>query len=410
MPADAKPTVIIGVGAGIAAYKVGYVVRGLRALGWRTHVIPTPASLNFVGAQTWAELSENPVDPEVFTTGPYGHVRLAREADLIVLAPATADLLAKAAVGLAGDMLTATLLASPAPVIAFPAMHTQMWLNEATQSNVSTLRKRGWTVVDPLDGPLSSGDTGPGRLPEPQDIVDHVEAFQSALNTGCLAGKKIVITAGGTQEPLDPVRFLGNRSSGLQGIELARAAVNMGAQVDLVVANVAAKLPPESAQLRVIQAPSASQMLEAVENSVKTADALIMAAAVADFTPAVPATQKIKKQGSDPLTLELVQTPDILLTIAGSDQRPPVLVGFGAETGTLEEVLFKGAAKARKKTADLLAVNRVGEGLGFGDVDNTLVLLDAGGDQVGELTGSKKHLARELLGLVCKRLKAKESS
>lgn len=394
---------LVGVGAGIAAYKVALVVREFRRLGWNVHVIPTPRSLEFVGAETWRELSENPVETSVFhrdwaNDDGRGHVELAREADLVVLAPATADLLAKARAGLAGDLLTTTLLASAAPVIAFPAMHTQMWLSSATQENVEVLRQRGWTVVPPEDGALSSGDTGPGRLPEPQRIVALAQEAMSNLvdATGALEGRRIVITAGGTQEPLDPVRYIGNRSSGTMGVALARQAAAQGADVLLIAAGVTEELPAHDPRIRVERAMTATQMLEAVQRET-AADALIMAAAVADFAPSHQQEAKIKKSGDEPLILELQQTPDILATITDAEDSPTVVIGFGAETGDQDSVMAMGAQKAQRKGADLLAVNRVGVDAGFGDVQSSLSYFGPDGSRIGGAEGDKSQLAADLV-------------
>lgn len=400
---DTAPTVLVGVGAGIAAYKVALVVREFRRLGWAVHVLPTARSLEFVGAETWRELSENQVETSVFhrdwsADDGRGHVELARAADLVVLAPATADLLARARAGLADDLLTTTLLASAAPVIAFPAMHTQMWLSHATQENVAALRERGWTVVPPGDGALSSGDRGPGRLPEPQQIVALV---QEALSQdpgieATLAGKRVVVTAGGTQEPLDPVRYIGNRSSGTMGIALARRAAAQGADVVLIAAGITEALPETNPRIRVERAMTAAQMLEAVQREAG-ADALIMAAAVADFAPARAQNAKIKKSGDQSLVLELRQTPDILATMAAAEHRPTVVVGFGAETGDEDSVMAMGAQKARRKGADLLAVNRVGTDAGFGDVQSALTYFGPDGTRVGGAEGNKGRLAADLV-------------
>lgn len=397
------PTVVVGVGAGIAAYKVAYVVRGFRKLGWNVHVVPTPASLEFVGGATWRELSENPVWVQVFHEEGDGHVELARIADLIVLAPATADLLARARAGVANDLLTATLLASSAPIIAFPAMHTNMWLNPATKENVSVLRSRGWTIIDPEEGVLSSGDAGPGRLPEPTVIIQQtVDALQRVADpSGALSGVRVVVTAGGTREALDPVRFIGNRSTGRQGVEIAEEAAKLGAEVLLIAGAIEVPLPEANKRITVLRATSALEMLGAVEDALPETDVLVMCAAVGDFAPAHASDTKIKKtDDDDSLVLELVQTPDILATVSASSARPRVLVGFGAETGSLDTVRELGSAKALRKGADLLAVNRVGSDVGFGDVDSELMYFDDRGVQIGSVSGSKDRLARDLMGRV----------
>ncbi len=401
-PNRALPTVVVGVGAGIAAYKVAYAVRGFRKLGWNVHVVPTPSSLNFVGRATWSELSENPAPSDVFDAEPLGHVELARRADVIVLAPATADLLARARAGMADDLLTATILASSAPVIAFPAMHTAMWQSLATQDNVRALKERGWSIVEPATGALSSGDVGLGRMVEPDVIVDATRGLlERHENPGCLSGKHVVITAGGTQEPIDPVRYVGNRSTGKFGVELARQAAEDGAQVTLIVAGTSVPLPSDQPQIKLVNAPSAEQMRQAVAGVLPSADALIMAAAVADFTPQSPSESKIKKTGPKTgLTLQLVQTVDILKEVTNSSP-DAIVIGLGAETGSEDEVLQKGREKALYKGADLLAVNRVGTGAGFGDVKSKLWFFTPDGELVDSSTGDKKQLASQLLARLC---------
>lgn len=404
-----SPTVVLGVGAGIAAYKVAHVVRDLRRADVVVHVIPTEASTNFVGLQTWQELSENPVATEIFH-GPeqLSHIELARIADLFVVAPATADLLAKLRAGMASDLLTATFLAAGCPKLLVPAMHTQMWENPATQENVEVLRQRGIAVLEPATGRLSSGDTGAGRLPEPETIAEVIlqeldqnaaDEGESGRRAGPLVGQRVVVTAGGTLEPIDPVRFIGNRSSGSQGIELARAAAQLGADVTLLAANVTVPLPVESG-IDVVQTPTAVDMLAAVERVVPNADALFMAAAVADYRPEASTGGKLKKEewGSSP-QLQLVENPDILRSVAVSADRPRILVGFAAETGPREQVLRLGQEKARRKGADLLAINQVGEDKGFGEVENTLTVVDEEGDEVASFSGTKTELAYALVNL-----------
>lgn len=401
-------TVLVGVGAGIAAYKVAFVVRGLKARGVDVHVLPTEASLNFVGTATWVELSQNPVTTSVFSGEGPGHVALAAEADLVILAPATADLLARVAQGAASDLLTTTVLATAAPMIAFPAMHTQMWLAPATQDNVRTLRSRGVRVVDPDDGPLSSGDTGPGRLPSPERII--AEAMDLLNCSGPLTGRRILVTAGGNQEPIDPVRYVGNRSTGTQGYALAEAALSLGAEVTVIRAAATAEAPTESPRLHFIDALSAESMYDAVHAHLADCDALIMAAAVADYAPADLSDRKLKKKPDvDILELRLKKTPDILRTVASSPQRPAVLVGFGAETGTPAEVAEMGAAKAKSKGADILAVNRVGGGRGFGAVPNELLYFDAEGQFLGTAAGTKPQVAADLIGRVSTLLDVKDT-
>ncbi len=391
----------MGVGAGIAAYKAALLVRLFRGYGWAVHVIPTPSSLHFVGEETWRELSENPVATGVFGLQGQGHVELARRADLVVVAPATADLLGRFRMGLADNLLTTTVLATHAPVLLAPAMHTEMWASAATQDNMETLLSRGFRSVGPGVGPLSSGDFGPGRMAEPEQIAQAAQQLlterrqdESPQETGgALSGKRVLVSAGGTHEAIDPVRFIGNRSSGRQGIAIAQALRDRGAEVTLLAANVTVPLPPEESGLRVSRVTSALDLKAEIQKRLAEVDGLIMAAAVADFRPDGEQSGKIKKSGDSGLTLTLVQNPDILRSVATSAERPAVLVGFGAETGTPEQVLALGAAKAIRKGADLLAVNEVGHTVGFGDVDNRLFFFDAAGELLGEAEGSKADVA-----------------
>ncbi|WP_075889431.1 bifunctional phosphopantothenoylcysteine decarboxylase/phosphopantothenate--cysteine ligase CoaBC [Actinomyces provencensis] len=398
-------TVVVGVGAGIAAYKMAQVVRDLMRGGHDVTVVPTPASLSFVGAATWEALSGHPAHSGVFEAGGADHVEIARRAELVLVAPATADLLARLRLGMADDLLTTTVLAATCPVVVAPAMHTAMWQDPATRENVRVLRQRGITVLDPAEGALSSGDTGVGRLPDPEVLVRAaLEALGERRSADAqdhpLHGVRILVTAGGTREAIDPVRFLGNRSSGRQGCAVAAAALALGAEVTLVLANVDPGLVPEG--VRVVHAPSAASMEEAVTSRLGGTDVLVMAAAVADFRPRETREEKIKKDPStdDAPVITLERTTDILAESAHSPHRPRVVVGFAAETGSVEDVLARGREKAERKGADLLAVNAVGAGLGFGDVDNTLHLLDAHGEEVATITGSKESVARDLVDQV----------
>lgn len=397
-------TVVVGVGAGIAAYKVATVVRDLMREGLDVTIVPTPGSLSFVGTATWEALSGHPVHSGVFEAGGADHVEIARRAELVLIAPATADLLARLRLGMADDLLTTTVLAATCPVVLAPAMHTAMWEDAATRENVQVLRRRGFTVVDPASGALSSGDSGVGRLPEPEVLTGAVlEALRGGRSTDGerpLRGVRLLVTAGGTREAIDPVRFLGNRSSGRQGCAVAARARELGAEVTLVAANVDPGLVPDGVQA--VPAPSAASMLDAVRARLDTTDVLVMAAAVADFRPVGVSDRKIKKDPAteDAPALTLERTVDILATVTRDPRRPRVVVGFAAETGTPEEVLRLGREKALRKGADLLAVNAVGPGRGFGDVDNTLHLLDRHGEEVGTLSGTKDSLADGLLDRV----------
>ena len=399
----AHPTrrVVLGVSGGIAAYKAAELLRRLVEAGHDVTVVPTEAALRFVGEPTWAALSHNPVATDVWTGAEQvPHVRLGRQADLVVVAPATADLMARAAHGMADDLLTNTLLTARCPVLFAPAMHTEMWLHPATVANVATLRSRGATVLEPAYGRLTGTDTGQGRLPEPAEIARLAELLlrrPDALPAD-LAGRRVLITAGGTREALDPVRFLGNRSSGRQGFELATVAAARGAQVSLVAANVELPSPAGSELIRV---GSAEELRAATHAAAKDADVVVMAAAVADFRPAAPADSKIKKTDAAPAPVELVANPDILaeLVQARSAGRltVPVIVGFAAETGDKHaDVLTHGRAKLARKGCDLLVVNAVSEGRVFGRPDNAAVILTAGGTEIDVPLGPKTVLAAAL--------------
>lgn len=383
--------VVLGVSAGIAAYKACELLRLFTESGHDVRVVPTRESLHFVGQATWAALSGNPVTTDVWEdVHDVPHVRIGKGADLVVVAPATADVLAKAAHGLAGDLLTNTLLTARCPVVFAPAMHTEMWQHPATRANVATLRERGAIVIDPAVGRLTGADTGPGRLPDPAEIFEVCRRV-AAGRPRDLAGRTVVISAGGTREAIDPVRFLGNRSTGLQGYALARTAVARGAEVTLVAANVAL---PDPAGAKVIRVESARQMREAVLQASAGADAVVMAAAVADFRPAVRHDAKIKKTSGEPEPIDLVKNPDILAEL-GERRRsgapgPKVIAGFAAET---HDVLANGQAKLARKGCDLLVVNQVGENLAFGTPDNAAVILVAGGEPVDVPRGPKEDLA-----------------
>nr|WP_210727347.1 bifunctional phosphopantothenoylcysteine decarboxylase/phosphopantothenate--cysteine ligase CoaBC [Sanguibacter hominis] len=396
---------MLGVSAGIAAYKSVHLLRLLKEAGHSVRVIPTATSLEFVGRATWEALSGEPVTDRVFEDVPdVAHVRIGQGADLMIVAPATADLMARAAAGRADDLLTATLLTVRCPVLFAPAMHTEMWHHPATRANVATLRDRGVTVLDPAVGRLTGADSGPGRLPEPEEIATAALALVSdACSVGVpqdLAGRRVVISAGGTQEPLDPVRFLGNRSSGRQGVALAEAARARGADVHLVAANL---LVPAPEDVTVTHVGSALELRDAVRTAAAQADVVVMAAAVADFRPQNVPDSKIKKvAGSAPPTITLVENPDILAELAHDRLRADqVVVGFAAETGDAENtVLALGQAKARRKGADLLVVNDVSGGKTFGASDSAVHVLDAGGEVLAEATGTKRAVADVILDAV----------
>ncbi len=402
-------SVVLGVGGGIAAYKVCEVLRRLTESGHEVTVVPTAAALRFVAAPTWEALSGRPVSTDVFTDVPdVPHVRIGRSAGLVVVAPATADLMARAAHGLADDLLTSTLLTARCPVVFVPAMHTEMWDHPATQANVATLRARGALVVEPAVGRLTGADSGKGRLPEPEQIMQVVTSVLARGITGAgldLAGRRLVVSAGGTREPLDPVRFLGNRSSGRMGYALAGAAAARGAKVTLVAANVSLAGP---AGVDVVPVGSTAELRESMLAAAAGADALVMAAAPSDFRPVAASRDKIKKaaDGSAPV-VALEQNPDILAELVATrgGAATPVVVGFAAETGDDEaDVLEHGRAKLVRKGCDLLVVNDVSAGKVFGRDDTEAVLLDATGTSVPVPAGSKDVLAGIVWDAVAARL------
>lgn len=451
--------IVVGVSGSISAYKATFIIRQLRAAGHEVKVVASAAALKFIGESTLAALSGAPVASQLFSdAGAVEHVAIAEWAQLLLIAPASADLIAKLAVGRADDMLTTTALTTTAPIVISPAMHTQMWQHPATVANVEILRSRGVKVIEPASGRLTGKDSGPGRLPEPEQIVAQAleflrqsEHFKAASNGGGaqvvdavqnqgepsqdqpgqnqpdqdlaaqdlqfsqdLAGKHFVISAGGTREAIDPVRFLGNRSSGRQGTALARAAVERGAHVTLVAANIeAALLAQLPEQVEIVKVVSALQLRDAVHEAGRSAQVIIMCAAVADFRPKTYAGFKLKKSadstktgGSESYTLELVENPDILAGLAAQRlNEDQVIVGFAAETGDEHtSALEYGRRKALKKGADLLAVNTVGATSGFGDVANEIHILDSHGQQVGHSAGSKLQVARDLVELIAQRL------
>ncbi|MFI7521622.1 bifunctional phosphopantothenoylcysteine decarboxylase/phosphopantothenate--cysteine ligase CoaBC [Micromonospora globbae] len=394
--------IVLGVGGGIAAYKACELLRLFTESGHRVRVVPTASALRFVGAPTWAALSGQPVADDVWSdVHEVPHVRLGQQADLVVVAPATADLIAKAAHGLADDLLTNTLLTARCPVVLAPAMHTEMWEHPATVANVATLRARGVRVIEPAVGRLTGVDTGKGRLPDPAEIF---AVARRVLARGVdapadLAGRHVVVTAGGTREPLDPVRFLGNRSSGKQGYAFARAAVARGARVTLIAANVTLAAP---AGVDLIRVGTTEELREATLKAAVDADAVVMAAAPADFRPAVYAPGKIKKadDGSAP-TIELVTNPDIAAELGRRRRPEQVLVVFAAETGDAEA---NGRAKLARKRADLIVVNEVGPDKVFGADTNAATVIGADGSVVRMDERSKEDLADGVWDLVATRL------
>ena len=401
--------VILGITGGISAYKATGIIRALTEAGHTVKVIPTQNALRFIGATTLEALSHNTVDPDLYTdVDSVKHVVLGQQADLIVVAPATASFLAKYAAGMADDLLMNTLLASTAPVLVAPAMHTEMWQNTATQANVALLRSRGVTVLDPDSGRLTGADSGPGRLPEPEAIVAVAlsVAAQKAESAGVsLAGKHVVVTAGGTREAIDPVRFIGNHSSGKQGVAIALAAKAAGARVTLIGANLSIST---SGLDHVISVTTAKELAEQVDDLLPATDVLVMTAAVADFRVEYPQTQKIKRSEiGNSLELKLVANPDILadaVEFIKAQDLNCLTVGFAAETaGSLERLASLATIKLDSKGCDLIVANDVSEGAVFGADHNTIYLLDQQGNSA-HATGTKQHVANAIVGFIARHL------
>ena len=390
---------VLGVGGGIAAYKACELLRLLTESGHSVRVVPTAAALRFVGEPTWAALSGQPVTADVWSSADeVPHVRLGREAELVVVAPATADLLARAAHGIADDLLTNTLLTARCPVVYAAAMHTEMWEHPATVANVALLRSRGALVLEPAVGRLTGVDTGKGRLPEPPEVFAVLRRVLSGRSLD-LAGRHVVVTAGGTREPIDPVRFIGNRSSGKQGYAFARVAVARGARVTLVSANIAL---PDPAGVDLVRVETTEDMRKATLEAAASADILVMAAAPADFRPAVVSAAKIKKTADGtPAPLELVTNPDIAAEFGDRKRSGQVLVAFAAETS---DAVNHGREKLARKRADLIVVNEVGPDRVFGQDVNTAVVLGADGSSVPLGERSKEDLADAVLDLAVDRL------
>ncbi|WP_406486386.1 bifunctional phosphopantothenoylcysteine decarboxylase/phosphopantothenate--cysteine ligase CoaBC [Streptomyces sp. NBC_01563] len=393
--------IVLGVCAGIAAYKACELVRLLTESGHEVVVVPTRESLNFVGEPTWAALSGHPVATDVWSTvHEVPHVRLGQSADLVVVAPATADTLARAAQGLANDLLTNTLLTAQCPVVFAPAMHTEMWEHPATQANVATLRGRGAIVIEPAVGRLTGSDSGKGRLPDPAELYAVLNRLlRSGPTRGDLSGQHIVISAGGTRESIDPVRYLGNRSSGRQGYALARTAIARGAQVTLVAANVGLPTP---AGAELVTVSSATDMHATMLDLSHKADVVVMAAAVADFRPLDYRESKIKKSElAEPDPIRLTKNPDILRKLVEKRHPGQLIVGFAAET---DNVLEHGLSKLARKGCDLLIVNEVGADLAFGRPDNAAVILASDGSRASVPRGPKEDIADAIWDSVHSRL------
>ena len=392
--------IVVGITGGIAAYKAVGVVRALVLAGHDVHVVPTEGALRFVGRPTLEAISRNPVHTDLYEgVAEVRHVAIGQAADLIVIAPATANTIAKLATGLADDLLGNTVLASEAPVVIAPAMHTEMWRHPATRANIATLRSRGVTVVGPAVGQLTGADSGPGRMEEPEVIAEAALEVAAASGRRDLTGLRVVVTAGGTREPLDPVRFLGNRSSGKQGVAIARAARARGADVVLIAANLEV---PDPTGCDIRRVSTALELQAAVTEAALDADVVVMAAAVADYRPADVSETKLKKDASDDgLTLELVRNPDILAGLGHAPHDGTLLVGFAAETEPDDDrLLALGRAKREAKGADLLVVNRVGWNEGFATDENAVVVIGRDGEVVTRAHGTKTSVADDILDVV----------
>jgi phosphopantothenoylcysteine decarboxylase/phosphopantothenate--cysteine ligase len=394
--------VVVGVSGGIAAYKTVHLVRLLVKEGHEVHVVPTADAVRFVGLPTWEAISRRPVTTSVHEdVARVRHVALGQSADLVIVAPATANTLAKMASGLADDLLGTTLLATTAPVVVAPAMHTEMWRHPATVHNIATLRERGVVVVGPDDGALTGGDSGPGRMSEPEAILSAALAAAGG-RAADLVGVRAVVSAGGTREPIDPVRYIGNRSSGKQGIAVALAAADRGAEVVLIAAHVDEGVLAEASthpRVSIRRAGTAAELADAVGEAAETADVVVMAAAVADYRVAEVSDAKLSKDAAagPGITLHLIENDDILAGLVRGRRDGQIVVGFAAETPQDgETVLDRGRRKAARKQADLLAVNQVGWSKGFEADGNEVTFLDASGEVVAGADGSKRHVADAL--------------
>lgn len=402
---DRPLNIVVGVTGGIAAYKTVQIVRDLVLLGHDVRVIATDSALRFVGAPTWEAISRNPLNTSIFDdVAAVRHVALGQQADVVVIAPATANTIAKLAAGIADDLLGTTVLASRAPLVVAPAMHTEMWQHPATTANIATLRERGATVVGPGSGRLTGADIGPGRMSEPDEIVQAALAAASAARTAAprdFEGWRVLITAGGTREPIDPVRFLGNRSSGKQGAAFALAAAARGAEVTVIAANMDAAPAAELAAAGItrVDVETAAELAARVHELAGSASVVVMAAAVADFAPAEPRERKLKKDElGETLELALVRTPDVLADLVAHPVPGRIVVGFAAETARdADELVALARAKVARKPADLLVANAVGGGRGFGADENAATVLDRTGRVVAQVSGSKREVADAVL-------------
>jgi len=385
--------IVVGVSGGIAAYKSVQLVRLLVKAGHDVTVVPTEDAVRFVGLPTWEAISRNPVTTSVHDdVARVRHVALGQSADLVVVAPATANTIARMAAGIADNLLGTTLLATTAPVLIAPAMHTEMWRHPATQANIATLRERGVHVVGPGEGELAGGDSGQGRMLEPEEIADAALALLAPRD---LAGLAVVVSAGGTREPIDPVRFIGNRSSGRQGVALAAEAAARGADVTLVAANIGGDvLAAAHPSVRVVAVGTAAELGEAMRREAGRADVIVMAAAVADYRPAEVSDRKLTKEGAGIPTIELVENEDIVASLARDRREGTLVVAFAAETPRSEaELLERARRKQQRKGVDLLVVNEVGWERGFESPANEVRVLGRGGDVVATAGGSKREVA-----------------
>ncbi|MGB3414428.1 MAG: bifunctional phosphopantothenoylcysteine decarboxylase/phosphopantothenate--cysteine ligase CoaBC [Microbacteriaceae bacterium] len=395
--------IIVGVSGGIAAYKALSLIRLLVKNGDEVQVVATDSALNFIGQTSFEALSRNPLETELFRdVAEVKHVALGQRCDALVVVPATANTLAKFANGLADDLLTNTFLTTHAPVLVAPAMHTEMWQNQATQANVALLKSRGIHFVGPAEGELTGADSGIGRMSEPEDIFDALQGILNAeinsLPLSDYSSRRVLITAGGTREALDPVRFLGNRSSGKQGLALAIAAQQRGAQVTLIAANLEVPIP---AGIHTVSVQSAQEMQQALQRESPKHDLVIMAAAVADYRPEEVSTSKIKKdaQGEE-LVIRFLKNPDLLAGLVRDRLAGQVIVGFAAETASGEELIQLGRSKLQSKGCDFLVVNQVSWEKGFSQDDNQVTVLSQGGAIVGEGSGSKAQIAQLILDIL----------
>ncbi|GAT71715.1 phosphopantothenoylcysteine synthetase/decarboxylase [Microbacterium sp. HM58-2] len=386
--------IVVSVTGGIAAYKTVHLVRLLTKAGHDVTVVPTEDALRFVGLPTWEAISRHPVTTSVHDdVARVRHVALGQNADLVIVAPATANSIAKMAAGLADDLFGTTLLATEAPVLIAPAMHAEMWRHPATQANIATLRARGVHIVGPADGELAGGDSGPGRMSEPEEIFDAAVALLAPRD---LDGLTVAISAGGTREPIDPVRYLGNRSSGRQGAALAAEAAARGAEVVLVAANISADVlsAAQHPSIRVVPVGSAAELSAAMKDAAAEADVLVMAAAVADYRPVAVSDRKLTKEGGGIPPIELVENEDIVAALVAARRPGQLVVGFAAETPEDEEELFARARrKQQRKGVDVLVVNEVGWDRGFESADNAVHILGRDGAAAGSASGSKRAVS-----------------